>query len=55
MEVLDLKWSPNVDFRAGLVRLDEGSTKSGAGRVLPFADYPQVAEVIERRRQVGKL
>ena len=52
MEVLDLRWKPNVDLLAELVRLDEGSTKSGAGRVLPFANYPQVAEVMERRRQV---
>ena len=36
------------------VKLDAGSTKSGAARVLPFADYPQVAEVIERRRTVAK-
>ena len=53
MEVLALTWS-NVEERAGLVKLDAGSTKSGAARVLPFADYPQVAEVIERRRAVAK-
>ncbi|MGH7923341.1 MAG: tyrosine-type recombinase/integrase [Candidatus Binatus sp.] len=53
MEVLALKWS-HVDERAGVVKLDLGSTKSGAGRVLPFADYPQVVEVIERRRVVAK-
>lgn len=33
MEVLGLKWS-NVNLRTGEVRLDAGSTKSGAGRVL---------------------
>jgi integrase len=53
MEVLALNWS-NVDEHAGVIKLDEGSTKSGAGRVLPFADYPQLAEVIERRRAVAK-
>jgi len=53
MEVLGLKWS-NVYDRDGVIKLDEGSTKSGAGRVLPFADYPQLAEVIERRRVVAK-
>jgi len=53
MEVLALKWS-NVDERAGVVKLDSGSTKSGAARVLPFTDYPQVAEVIERRRAIAK-
>jgi len=51
MEALALQWS-NVDLRARMVRLDEGTTKSGRGRVLPFADYPQVAEVIERRSAV---
>ena len=53
MEVLDLKWT-SVDLRAGLVRLEIGSNKSGAGRVLPFTDYSQLAEVIERRRVVAK-
>jgi len=53
MEVLALQWS-NVDERAGVVKLDVGTTKSGAGRVLPIADYPQLAEVIERRRAVAK-
>lgn len=53
MEVLALKWS-DVDERAGVVKLGAGSTKSGAARVLPFADYPQVAEIIERRRTVAK-
>lgn len=53
MEVLTLQWS-NFDDRAGVVKLDVGTTKSGAGRVLPIADYPQLAEVIERRRAVAK-
>src|SRR5262249_24436035 len=33
-EVLDLKWK-NVDLRAGLVRLDVGTTKTGEGRIFP--------------------
>jgi integrase len=48
MEVLGLHWR-NVDLSAREVRLDEGSTKTGAGRVFPFAGYPQLAEVIKRR------
>jgi integrase len=51
MEVLSLKGT-NVDAGVGMVRLEVGSTKSGAGRVLPFAGYPQLAEVLERRAAV---
>jgi integrase len=36
-EVLKLEWR-NVDFEAGEVRLDAGSTKNGEGRVFPLTD-----------------
>jgi integrase len=36
-EVLTLEWR-NVDFKAGEVRLDPGSTKNREGRVFPFTD-----------------
>ena len=36
-EVLPLQWR-HVDFKAGEVRLDPGSTKNGEGRVFPFTD-----------------
>jgi integrase len=53
MEVLTLKWATNIDLREKVVRLDEGSTKTGAGRVFPFADYRQLAEVIARRAAIA--
>lgn len=48
MEVLTLGWS-QVDLRARTVRLEPGTTKTGEGRLFPFAEYPQLREVIERR------
>jgi integrase len=36
-EVLPLEWR-NVDFAAGEVRLDAGTTKNGEGRVFPITD-----------------
>lgn len=51
--MLALKWA-NVDVRAGLVTLDQGMTENGTGRVLPFADYPQLAAVIDRRADVKR-
>jgi integrase len=36
-EVLPLEWR-NVDFAAGEVRLDAGTTKNGEGRVFPVTD-----------------
>jgi integrase len=36
-EVLPLEWR-QVDFEAGEVRLDPGTTKNGEGRVFPFTD-----------------
>jgi len=49
MEILALRWA-QVDLRAGTVRLEPGTTKTGEGRLFPFAEYPQLREVIERRR-----
>jgi len=48
MEVLTLRWL-QVDLRAQTIRLEPGTTKTGEGRLFPFADYPQLREVIERR------
>jgi integrase len=47
MEVLMLRWQ-QIDFDAGIIRLEPGTTKTGAGRVFPFADYLELREVIER-------
>jgi len=49
MEVLTLRWA-QLDLRARTVRLEPGTTKTGEGRLFPFAEYPQLLEVIERRR-----
>jgi integrase len=49
MEVLTLRWQ-QIDFDAGTIRLEPGTTKTGAGRMFPFADYPNLSEVIERRK-----
>jgi len=53
MEVLGLKWS-DVNLRTGEVRLDAGSTKSGAGRVLPFSYDSRLTRLIERREAIKK-
>ncbi|MGH7224972.1 MAG: hypothetical protein ACRELF_17255 [Gemmataceae bacterium] len=34
MKILPLRWA-QVDFQSGMLRLEPGSTKTGAGRVLP--------------------
>jgi integrase len=49
MEILTLQWR-QVDFRSGAVRLEVGSTKSGAGRLCPFAATVELKALIERRR-----
>jgi integrase len=46
MEVLSLRWH---QVTAGTLRLEPGTTKTGAGRSFPFADYPELAAVIARR------
>ena len=47
-EVLPLRWQ-QVDFHAGVIRLEVGSTKNNDGRVLPFRALPKLAEVLERQ------
>lgn len=48
-EVLRLTWD-RVDFAAGVVRLEVGSTKTGQGRTFPFAVLPRLAALLERQR-----
>lgn len=50
-EVLTLEWS-RVDFTAGIVRLDTGTTKNGEGRVFPFDAIPELADVLHTQREV---
>ena len=44
-EVLTLRWS-QVDFQAGVVRLEPGTTKNDEGRTLPFAVLPELAHLL---------
>jgi integrase len=46
-EVLPLEWR-QVDFTAGEVRLDAGTTKNGEGRVFPFTT--ELRELLEERK-----
>jgi len=52
-EVLCLTWA-QVDFRAGVVRLEVGTTKTGEGRVFPFGMLPALKALLERQRQDTK-
>jgi integrase len=48
-EVLPLTWD-RVDFTAGVVRLEPGTTKTGEGRTFPFAALPPLRALLERQR-----
>ncbi|MBX3341995.1 MAG: site-specific integrase [Nitrospira sp.] len=45
-EVLPLQWK-QVDWQAGTVKLEVGTTKNGEGRIFPFAQLPQLAAVLK--------
>src|SRR5690606_21409412 len=49
-EILPLRWS-QVDFSAGLVRLEPGMTKNREGRSFPFRALPALAELLEQQRE----
>jgi integrase len=48
-EVLPLTWA-QVDFRAGMVRLEVGRTKNGEGRTFPFRALPPLEALLKRQR-----
>jgi integrase len=48
-ETLALSWR-QVDFRAGVVRLDPGTTKNREGRLFPFAVLPDLETVLRGQR-----
>jgi len=48
-EILPLTWD-RVDFTAGVVRLDVGSTKNREGRTFPFQALPALKALLERQR-----
>lgn len=49
-EVLPLTWA-QVDFAAGVVRLEPGTTKNREGRTFPFAVLPQLEAVLRTQRE----
>lgn len=49
-ELLNLEWR-RVDFAAGEVRLERGTTKSGEPRLFPFAAHPRLAALLRDQRQ----
>jgi integrase len=49
-EVLPLTWS-QVDFSAGTIRLEPGTTKNKDGRTFPFRVLPPLAELLDARRE----
>lgn len=48
-EIRNLKWA-NVDFIAGVIRLEPGSTKNGEGRSFPMSDELRVLLAETKRR-----
>lgn len=53
-EVLVLEWR-NVDFGAGVLRLEPGQTKNGEGRTFPFAALPRLAGLLEAQRDQTRV
>lgn len=49
-EALPLQWR-QVDFRAGIVRLEPCTTKNDDGRTFPFAASPELAELLAAQRE----
>lgn len=49
-EMLSLRWS-QVDFRAGEVRLEPGTTKNDEGRTFPFSVLPPLGDLLRRQRE----
>jgi integrase-like protein len=47
-EILTLRWK-QVDFSAGMVRLEPGTTKNDEGRVFPFGVLPEPASLLRAR------
>jgi integrase len=52
-EVLPLTWA-QVDFAAGVVRLEPRTTKNDEGRTFPFDALPALKRLLERQRQRTK-
>jgi len=50
-EVQTLEW-PQVDFKAGMVRLEVGTTKNKGARLFPFNVLPELRELLEQQRAI---
>jgi integrase len=50
-EALSLQWR-QVDLKAGVVRLEPGTTKNDDGRTFPFTASPELREVLLHQREV---
>ena len=50
-EILPLTWR-QIDLKAGIIRLEPGSTKNKEGRVFPARSLPPLAALLERQREV---
>lgn len=48
-EALALTWD-RVDFTAGILRLEPGTTKNTEGRTFPFGALPDLADLLRRQR-----
>jgi integrase len=48
-EIWHLQWSKNVDWNAGIVRLEPGTTKNDEGRIFPFTE--ELRAILEGQRQ----
>lgn len=48
-DLFPLRWS-QVDFVAGVVRLEVGETKNEEGRTFPFTVFPTLRHCLERQR-----
>lgn len=49
-EILPIEWR-QVDFEAGTVRLEPGTTKNDEGRTFPFAAFPEMADLLRLQRE----
>lgn len=52
-EVLPMEWR-QVDFAAGTVRLDPGTTKNRRGREFPFSEDPDLLDLLTHQREVTR-
>jgi integrase len=53
-EILTLRWN-QVDFSAGIVRLEPGSTKNDEGRVFPFGVLPELSNLLRAQWEQARF